>query len=420
MRLDQSFPASRLPRPKELPKIGVATSFIPGRNLSPKPSTLHAARLAAVEAAHGRPLLESPSRALRSLKSLELKSPPMRRCSASMPASPHGSRSFAGSGISRLRSCGSRADSSQLPSPFRLARVKASQRAKSARRAFSQTTPPAPVPTQGEEPEGEGQGDEERQRMSETVPPAMPAEKPPMPPPEPPPMPPPEPPPMPPPPAAMAADPAAPRQPPPRPLEPTAALEPAAPRPHPRRDTALLAPARRSRSRELEPLQGRGAEALQGRGAEALQGRGAEVQLGSKEAPRLDTWRARSIGDLPRPPPRPPAETRRACSADSARGGCPRTVAGRSAKTGSAAASTPSASTPSASTPSAPAAGASADAGGPSCGVARERRRSKPSVAAPKPADGPPEPPDPFSELRDRGQSMLELVRVRVRVRVRP
>ena len=318
MRLDQSFPASRLPRPKELPKIGVATSFIPGRNLSPKPSTLHAARLAAVEAAHGRPLLESPSRALRSLKSLELKSPPMRRCSASMPASPHGSRSFAGSGISRLRSCGSRADSSQLPSPFRLARVKASQRAKSARRAFSQTTPPAPVPTQGEEPEGEGQGGEERQRMSETVPPAMPAEKPPVPPPEPPP--------MPPPPAAMAVDPAAPRQPPPRPLEPTAALEPAAPRPHPRRDTALLAPNRRSRSRELEPLQGRGAEALQGRGA--------EVQLGAKEAPRLDTWRARSIGDLPRPPPRPPAETRRACSADSARGACPRTVAGRSAKMG--------------------------------------------------------------------------------------
>ena len=391
MRLDQSFPALRLPRPKELPKIGVATSFIPGRNHSPKPSTLHAARLAAVEAAHGRPLLESPSRALRSLKSLELKSPPMRRCSASMPASPHGSRSFAGSGISRLRSCGSRADSSQLPSPFRLARVKASQRAKSARRAFSQTTPPAPVPTQGEEPEGEGQGDEERQRMSETVPPAMPAEKPPMPPPEPPP--------MPPPPAAMAADPAAPRQPPPRPLEPTAALEPAAPRPHPRRDTALLAPARRSRSRELEPLQGRGAEPLQGRGA--------EVQLGSKEAPRLDTWRARSIGDLPRPPPRPPAETRRACSADSARGACPRTVTGRSAKTGSAAASTPSASTP-----SAPAAGASADAGGPSCGVARERRRSKPSVAAAKPPDGPPEPPDPFSELRDRGQSTLELLRV--------
>ena len=412
MRLDQSFPASRLPRPKELPKIGVANSFIPGRNHSPKPSTLHAARLAAVEAAHGRPLLESPSRALRSLKSLELKSPPMRRCSASMPASPHGSRSFAGSGISRLRSCGSRADSSQLPSPFRLARVKASQRAKSARRAFSQTTPPAPVPTQGEEPEGEGQGDEERQRMSETVPPAMPAEKPPMPPPEPPP--------MPPPPAAMAVDPSAPRQPPPRPLEPTAALEPAAPRPHPRRDTALLAPARRSRSRELEPLQGRGAEPLQGRGAEALQGRGSEVHLGSKEAPRLDTWRARSIGDLPRPPPRPPAETRRACSADSARGGCPRTVAGRSAKTGSAAASTPSASTPSASTPSAPAAGASADAGGPSCGVARERRRSKPSVAVAKPPDGRPEPPDPFSELRDRGQSTLELVRVRVRVRVRP
>ena len=399
MRLDQSFPASRLPRPKELPKIGVATSFIPGRNHSPKPSTLHAARLAAVEAAHGRPLLESPSRALRSLKSLELKSPPMRRCSASMPASPHGSRSFAGSGISRLRSCGSRADSSQLPSPFRLARVKASQRAKSARRAFSQTTPPAPVPTQGEEPEGEGQRGEERQRMSETVPPAMPAEKPPMPPPEPPP--------MPPPPAAMAVDPAAPRQPPPRPLEPTAALEPAAPRPHPRRDTALLAPARRSRSHELEPLQGRGAAPLQGRGA--------EVHVGSKEAPRLDTWRARSIGALPRPPPRPPAETRRACSADSARGCCPRTVAGRSAKTSSAAASTPSASTP-----SAPAAGASADGGGPSCGVARERRRSKPSVAAPKPAVGPPEPADPFSELRDRGLSTLELVRVRVRVRVRP
>ena len=411
MRQDQSFAASRLPRPKELPKIGI-TTFIAGRNHSPKPSTLHAARLAAVEAAHGRPLLESPSRALRSLKSLVLNSPPMRRFSASMPASPHGSRSFAGSGISRLRSCGSRADSSQLPSPFRLARVKASQRAKSARQGFSQTTPTAPVPEQGEEPEGEGQEGEERQQMSETAPPPMPAERPPMPTPMPPPS-------MPP--APMAMDPAASRQPPPR------VLEPSAPRQRPRRDTALPAPPRRPRSRELEPLQGRGAEAL-GRGAEAY-GRGAEV------APRPDTWRVRSNGDLPRPPPRPPAETRRACSADGARGACPRTAPVRAAKTGPAAASAPSAPSAAASAPSAAASAPSAAAGAagatastsvgagapsataaaPSTGAARERRRSNPSVIAakqpPAPPD-PPDPPDPFSELRSSGQSVLELLRV--------
>jgi hypothetical protein len=382
MRQDQSFAASRLPRPnKVLPNIGIATTFIAGRNHSPKPSTLHAARLAAVEAAHGKPLLESPSRALRSLKSLVLNSPPMRRFSASMPASPHGSRSFAGSGISRLRSCGSRADSSQLPSPFRLARVKASQRAKSARQGFSQTTPPAAVPEQGEEPEGEGQEGEERQQMSETAPPPMPAKRPPMPPPLMPP-----PPPMPP--APMAVDPAASRQPPPRVLEPTA------PRQRPQRDTALPAPPRRPRSRELEPLQGRGAQVL-GMGVEAL-GRGAEV------APRPDTWRVRSNGDLPRPPPRPPTETRRACSADGARVACPRTGTVRAAKTGSAAASAPSAT----------AGAASAAAAAPSAAAARERRRSNPSVVAAKQPPAPPDPLDPFSELRSSGQSVLELLRV--------
>ena len=382
MRQDQSFAASRLPRPnKVLPNIGIATTFIAGRNHSPKPSTLHAARLAAVEAAHGKPLLESPSRALRSLKSLVLNSPPMRRFSASMPASPHGSRSFAGSGISRLRSCGSRADSSQLPSPFRLARVKASQRAKSARQGFSQTTPPAAVPEQGEEPEGEGQEGEERQQMSETAPPPMPAKRPPMPPPLMPP-----PPPMPP--APMAVDPAASRQPPPRVLEPTA------PRQRPQRDTALPAPPRRPRSRELEPLQGRGAQVL-GMGVEAL-GRGAEV------APRPDTWRVRSNGDLPRPPPRPPTETRRACSADGARVACPRTGTVRAAKTGSATASAPSAT----------ACAASAAAATPSAGAARERRRSNPSVVAAKQPPAPPDPLDPFSELRSSGQSVLELLRV--------
>ena len=396
MRQDQSFAASRLPRPKALPKIGIATTFIAGRNHSPKPSTLHAARLAAVECAQGRPLLESPSRALRSLKSLVLNSPPMRRFSASMPASPHGSRSFAGSGITRLRSCGSRADASQLPSPFRLARVKASQRAKSARQGFSQTTPPPPVPEQGEEPEGEGQEGEERQQMSETAPPPLPAERPPMPPPMPPPMAPS----MPPPPVAV--DPSASRQPPPRVLEPTA------PRQRPRRDTALPAPPRRPRSRELEPLQGRGAEAL-GRGAEA-QGRGVEVE------PRPDTWRVRSNGDLPRPPPRPPAETRRACSADGARAACPRTAPLRAVKTAAAAASAPSAAAAASSlVPSATAGAASATAAAPSTGAARERRRSTPSVVTAKQPPVPPEPPgppDPFSELRSSGQSVLELLRV--------
>eukprot|EP00964_Phaeocystis_antarctica_P074443 scaffold45760_cov62-Phaeocystis_antarctica.AAC.1 len=144
-------------------------------------------------------------------------------------------------------------------------------------------------------------------------------------------------------------------------------------------------------------------------GAEA-QGRGVEVE------PRPDTWRVRSNGDLPRPPPRPPAETRCACSADGPRAACPRTVPLRVVKTAAAAASAPSAAAAASSlVPSATAGAASATAAAPSTGAARERRRSTPSVVTAKQPPVPPEPPgppDPFSELHSSGQSVLELLRV--------